>query len=116
MCDYPLESVGTTLLDTTEDGERRRVYMRERAGGIEVGELSYGPLTQAIFDAEERHHCVHLPCEERAVVEKVLETMGEGLCLVDLMDELDARDVPYGYLNSIAGQCVSYRPARKSIG
>ena len=107
MCDYPLLHVGTTLVDTTEDGERRRMYVRERAGGVEVGELSCGPLTQAVFDAQERHHCVHLSQEARGVVDEVVGSMGEDLCLADLMDELDVRGIAYGYLNSVAGQCVS---------
>ncbi len=120
---YPLESVGTTLLDEVEGEDHRRMYVRMRRGTTEVGEQSCGPLTQMVFDAEEQHHSVYLSLESRAKLaaslggtsvdlEKALarRVSNEGLFLTDLMDELDGRGIPYGYLNSVSGKYVWCRP------
>ncbi len=119
------DAVGSTLCDVEHGGERRRMYVRMRRGTTEVGEVSCGPLTRMVFDAEEQRHCVHLSRESRAKLaarlggasaglEQALarHVSSEGLFLADLMDELDGWGIPYGYLCSVTGKCVSYRPAR----
>lgn len=114
-----------TLYSASQRGERRRVYTRMRGRSLEVGETTWGPLTRDVYDAEEHHHCIHLAPDTFAVLGTHLTVasadVGDALgrhmvenemFLTDLMDELDGWNVPYGYLSSTLGDCVSYRPAR----
>lgn len=108
---YPQETLGTTLVEQDLGSEWRRVYLVERERRTEVGELSKGDITQATYGAPVHLHCVHL--YEPAAVEFARAFFAQGdLYLADLMDALDERDLPYGYLNNEPGKFVSYRPAR----
>lgn len=129
---YPQETIGTTLVDVTEQLEHRRVYTRKHAEQLEVGELTRGPLTQQCFDAPAHVHCVHLsPRAQQACAQALRNLMGgpqrlgiEGLLglyfsdgarmLTQLMDDLDAWGIAYGYLNIHVGSHVSYRPVRSA--
>lgn len=106
---YPQEYVGTTLLEVESAGEYRRVFMRPKLDCYEVGEFTKGPLTQSIYNAPAHLHCIHVQdCNQDEL--QAFFGGGEPM-LSDLMDELDTQGVPYGYLNSMMGQYVSYRPA-----
>lgn len=106
---YPQENMGVTLLDVTYAKERRRVYVQNRMGYLEVGEFTRGPLTQKLYGWPVHLHCMHLP--SNFPIEELQEffLLGEPF-LADYMDELDAKGVPYGYLNSVTSKYVSYRP------
>ncbi len=106
---YPQETVGTTLVLVVSKGEYRRVYLRERTAGIEVVEFTKGPLTQELYDAPTHHHSIKLQGDALAGYVKSFFRKG-NLFLVDLMDEFDKLNIPYGYLNNMEGQYVTYRP------
>ena len=128
MATYPQESAGVTLLSCEHGGERRRVFARRRGTRLEVGEFTRGPLTSELYDAPAHHHCIQLSASaSRRLTRTLFEWLGapgeqgvEDLLraffvrderfLTDLMDLLDSRCVPYGYLNSMMGKYVSYRP------
>ena len=128
MATYPQESAGVTLLSCEHGGERRRVFARRRGTRLEVGEFTRGPLTRELYDAPAHHHCIQLSASASRLLTRTLserlempEEQGvEDLLraffsrderfLSDLMDLLDNRSVPYGYLNSMMGKFVSYRP------
>lgn len=107
----PQETMGTTLLARESGEDFRRVYLLKRNGYVELGEFSRGPLTQGTFGAPTHAHSLHL--EDMSLEEdlKAFFAAGEPQ-LADLMDELDAQNIPYGYLNSTTGSHVSYRPAK----
>jgi|GEM_PF-3184062 len=109
---HEFEMVGTTLAEQAVGSEYRRVFMRNRGPVLEVCEYSRGPQTQDCYEASAHHHAVHLfePGLE-ALVTSCFASGNEQLA--DLMDKLDQKDVPYGYLNTSAGRYVSYRPARR---
>ncbi len=109
---YPHETLGRTLLEETVAGELRRVYARPHDGWLEVGEFTRGPLTRDFYFCPAHLHCVHIddvwaPDDQAA---QFFETGSPFL--VDYMDDLDAREIPYGYFNCDVGSSVSYRPAR----
>ncbi len=110
MKEYPQETLGTTLLNDVVEGEYRRVYAVARKGFLEVGEFTKGPLTEALYNAQVHLHTIQI-YHESAI--KELKVFFAGGCpyLADYMDDLDARGIPYGYMNSMVGKYVSYRPA-----
>lgn len=110
MKEYPQETLGTTLLNDIVEGEYRRVYAVTRKGFLEVGEFTKGPLTEALYNAQVHLHTIQI-YHESAI--KELKAFFAGGCpyLADYMDDLDARGIPYGYMNSMVGKYVSYRPA-----
>lgn len=114
MATYPQQTLGTTLLATTSGTEDRRVYLCKRVGYVEVGELTLGTLTRDLYDAPAHLHCIHLDDED---VPRDLSSFfsSNDLYLVDLMDALDERGVPYGYLSNEGGRHITYRPARSRV-
>ena len=128
---YPQESAGVTLLSCEHGGERRRVFVRRRGTRLEVGEFTRGQLTSELYDAPAHHHCIQLGASASGLLAQTLsELQGmpkeQGIAdllrsyfvhdekfLSDLMDLLDSRSVPYGYLNSMMGKYVAYRPERR---
>lgn len=107
---YPYDTLGTTLAQEYNDGERRRVFLKKRAGYIEVGEFSVGVLTRAIYNAPTHLHSVHLRGSSGPKI--AIEYFAKGKTLLsEFMDELDRRQISYGYFNSTPGQNVSYRPS-----
>ena len=131
MATYPQESVGVTLLSCEHGGERRRVFVRRRGTRLEVGEFTRGPLTCELYDAPAHHHCIQLGASASGALAQTLsELQGipkeQGIAdllrayfahgekfLADLMDLLDGESVPYGYLNSMMGKYVAYRPEHR---
>ena len=113
--DYPHETKGTTLLDVTHENERRRVYLHRHVGYVEVGEFTQGPITQLLYEWPVHVHCIHLPKDSVPDDLTKYFSVGEPF-LADYMDELDARQESYGYLNTVANRYVSYRPARHRAG
>ena len=131
MATYPQESAGVTLLSCEHGGERRRVFVRRRGTRLEVGEFTRGPLTCELYDAPVHHHCIQLGASaSRLLAQRLSERQRipkeQGIAdllrayfaqdekfLTDLMDLLDSQSVPYGYLNSMMGKCVAYRPERR---
>ena len=111
---YPQETVGTTLLCISDNGEYRRVYMRKRKGYMEVGELTRGIVTQEIYQSDAHLHAIHLPLDfpEEDLVEFFKE--GEPF-LADYMDALDEEGITYGYLNNEENKYVCFRPARPKV-
>lgn len=123
-----LDGVGTTLLEVNRDSEYRRLFVRTIRDECEVGEVTSGSLTRELFDAPAQYHRVGLDgaaCratrEGLGQVLDVRESLGleellaryfadEGRFLVDLMDDLDALQVPYAYASGVAGGKISYRP------
>ena len=128
---YPQESAGVTLLSCEHGGERRRVFVRRRGTRLEVGEFTRGPLTYELYDAPAHHHCIQLGAPaSRLLAQRLSERQGvpreQGIAdllrayfvrderfLADLMDLLDSQSVPYGYLNSMMGKYVAYRPEHR---
>lgn len=128
---YPQESAGVTLLSCGHGGERRRVFVRRRGTRLEVGEFTRGPLTRELYDAPAHHHCIQLGASASGALVQVLSELQDipkeqGIAdllraffarderfLADLMDLLDGESVPYGYLNSMMGKYVSYRPEHR---
>ncbi len=128
MATYPQESAGVTLLSCEHGGERRRVFARRRGTRLEIGEFTRGPLTSELYDAPAHHHCIQLSVSaSRLMVRALSEWLGmymdsgvedllrayfvrDEMFLTDLMDLLDECSVPYGYLNSMMGKYVAYRP------
>lgn len=111
---YPQETLGTTLLDVTHNNEKRRVYMRSRAGYLEVGEFTRGHLSQVAYEWPVHLHCIHLPADYSPDDLRRYFSLDEPY-LADLMDDLDSKHVSYGYLNSVANRYVSFRPARQGL-
>ena len=111
---YPQETLGTTLLDITHANERRRVYAHGRAGYLEVGEFTQGPLTQALYEWPVHLHSIHLSADFPLEDVRQYFCLGEPY-LADYMDELDTRHIPYGYLNSVMNKYVSFRPAKPQV-
>ncbi len=109
---YPQETLGTTLLDTTSNGERRRVYLRLMGPLVEVGEFTSGPLTQELYHAPAHIHSIHLR-NEGTLDEPQAFFLEDEPFLADYMDHLDDLNVPYGYMNTMMGRYVSYRPAAR---
>lgn len=108
---YPYDTLGTTLVQEYNGDERRRVYLKKRLGYVEVGEFTVGILTQAVYNTPAHLHSVHLRGSAGVQIAIEYFSKGNGL-LSEFMDELDRKGVAYGYLNSVAGEYVSYRPAR----
>lgn len=124
------ESACTSLLESESSGEFRRVYVRHRKEGLEVGEFTRGPLTEAIYGGPTHSHCTFIVgVSMQSLVNVLVFTLGvpgerdvDHLLalffkggepfLADLMDLLDKERVSYDYLNSVEGGHVSYRPAR----
>ncbi|MDO4806934.1 MAG: hypothetical protein Q4A07_06775 [Coriobacteriales bacterium] len=103
------ETLGTTLVEDRVGKEYRRVFMVDRKYALDVGEYSYGPQTQLAYESLTHHHVVHLT--NRGLAELVESCFAAGAeYLTDLMDELDAKGIPYGYLNTIPGKYVAFRP------
>lgn len=109
---YPYDTLGTTLAEEYNGNERRRVYLKERLGYTEIGEFSVGVLTEAIYNAPTHLHSVHLRGSSQTQIAIEYFTKGNEL-LSEFMDELDRRGIAYGYLNSMTGKYVAYRPARR---
>lgn len=108
---YPQFEVGTTLVWSECGDERRRVYLRQRGPVVEVGEVTSGTCTQNVYGSPAHLHCLHL--RDLGAVRHAREFFAEGEpYLVDYMDELDARGDAYGYMSTLVGQYVCYRPAR----
>ncbi len=109
---YPQETIGTTLLSTSSGGEYRRVYMRTRPAGIELGEFTKGPLTQEYYGAPTHHHSVQLQGDALAGYIKSY-FKNKDIFLADFMDVLDSQHITYGYVNSMQGEYVTYRPRNR---
>lgn len=111
-CTYPQESIGTTLVHNVSAGEYRRVYVRNRPAGLEVCEFTKGPLTEEMYDAPTHLHSMQLQGDALAGYVKSF-FLKNDLFLADLMDEFDKLNIPYGYLNTMEGEYVTYRPHGK---
>lgn len=109
---FPQEVAGRTLLEVSSGDEKRRVFSRSHKTYHEVGEITRGALTQEIYNAPEHHHSVHL--RDGSAVEYAQRFFDHGEpFLIDLMDKFDEKGISYGYLNSVMGKHVAYRPARR---
>ena len=117
----------TTLFDTEQFGESRRVFCRANGGGLEVGESTSGPLTNEVYGSRTHYHAVRLSatateegarhlvaCEDDAQ-DAELESLlvayfaADERFLSDLMDDLDDWGVSYGYISGCARGVASYR-------
>lgn len=120
------------LVGSYEDGgETRQLFVGQRRGcELYVAEVSDGPLTQLLFGVGPRYHEVRLDANETVRLGWLLGA--EGSCasvedfalplvrffgggaryLSDLMDEMDAEGIRYGYLSCVPEEGVWYRPAR----
>lgn len=107
-----------------EGGESRELWIgRGEDGSLEVGEVTCGDLTKQVYGESRHDHCVLIDDNALALVPQALAREGEGpekalsgllssedVFLSDVMDSLDAHNVPYTYL-SISRRGVSFRPA-----
>lgn len=114
-CKNACVTEGTTLAEQKVGKEYRRVFMRNHGSMLEVCEYSRGPQTRTCYEAPAHRHAVHLFGPDLEELVTSCFATGEE-CLADLMDELDSKHVPYGYLNTSVGRYVSYRPARRAWG
>ena len=106
---YPQETIGVTLVLQEDRGELRRVFMRWRSDFLEVGEFSKGPVTDGVYGSPVHLHCAQL----RGVQAEALAQgffLGGSAFLADFLDELDRLGVPYGYLSTVLGDSVAFRP------
>lgn len=110
---HPFETLGTTMVEEHVGREYRRVFLADRGYVLDVGEYTRGPLTQQTYGTPTHHHVVQIARRDLAGLVESCFNGGEGY-LADLMDELDAKDIPYGYLNTIPGRYVAYRSHRAS--
>lgn len=112
---HPLESLGATMVEEDAGEEYRRVFLADRGYVLDVGEYTCGPQTQRTYGMQTHHHVVQLASRDLIELVEACFKGGEGY-LVDLMDELDAKGIPYGYLNTIPGKYVAYRSHRAGMG
>ena len=115
----------TRVAEFVRADERRKVYVREGAGGVvAIGEESSGVVTQLAYgDAVHRSelHVIEAKLEpvlrrltgESSLV-RALHTLfaDEEVSLTDLMDECDARRIGYWYLSMGDATGVSLRRSR----
>lgn len=120
---YPQEVLGATLLEVRQFGEYRRVFVRERPSDVEIGELSYGPLTEEVYEMPAHYHAMYVRATTweggGAGLEAYLRRFfaeDECYCLGDLMDEFDRSAIGYGYMDAHADGRLTYRHARHGRG
>ena len=115
----------TRVAEFVRADERRKVYVREGAGGVvAIGEESSGVVTQLAYGDTVHRSELHVI---EAKLEPVLRRLtGEGslmralhtlfadeeVSLTDLMDECDARRIGYWYLAVGDSSGVSLRRSR----
>ena len=91
-----------------DGGERRDAWVRRLDDGrLEVGEATWGPLTKEVFGTFRHEHWIRLDTGGQQGPD--LAPLGEDVLLCDLMDLLDAREVPYAY-HATFGRDVVLRP------
>ena len=120
----------TTAPGLAEDDARGRVVGLGQDAALEVGEFTRGELTREVYGTEAHCHRVRLDAAEAAEAAAALgKLLGEeGMAvdvllahyfgedqrfLADLMDDLDASRVSYGYLNTSEDGRVTYRPRQR---
>lgn len=125
----------TTLYQEVSVNEARKVMATFDAYGyLLVGERCEGDLSLFAFGSLRYYHQIviapdtlgqlqdafHFP-DGKEDCEGILKSLRRyfqtcGAFLSELMDVLDAKGVPYGYLSNAETKLVSYRPARRMDG
>jgi len=97
-------------------GTQQIVMWAERGGSLVVSETATGPEVRLAYDEPEHEHRITVAAEDAALTELRARRLfsSDDACLSDLMDELDAAGIPFGYTS--IGRHVFYRPPALRAG